>query len=449
MPAPVSAVRARILGAGFLAYQYLPLPAHWKDALLGVAFRIAGGVFEGHRAYELWRTREAAPAPQPSLPDAGNRKRILVIDRYVPQPDRDAGSRSTWCVIRALIHMGYSVTFWPRDLLYDAGYVPAMQAEGVHVLWGDALRGRFDAWFARHSSAFDAVLLNRPMIAREFLPSVRRHSRARVLFYGHDLHHARLAREHSLGGSRLLAWESAFMERIERKLWQTADAVYYPSAEETAVVAATVPGARAYTLPLYFFDDAPECSASPAGRGGVVFVAGFAHAPNADAARWLVNEIMPRVWQSVPDAQLSLVGSNPTAEVRSLAGQRVKVTGYVSDEELLRIYRAARVAVVPLRVGAGMKGKVVEALQYGLPLVTTPVGAQGLQDLPAIVPVSDDPATLAAHIAGLLRDDARWIETSRAQSAYAQAMFSRDAMVAALAAGLDMRGVSLPGSRAS
>lgn len=453
LDATLNAVRAGILRTAALAYQYLPLPGHWKDGAVHLAFRMAGPVFAGERYYELWRGAGSAPRPPAVARTAGGKPHVLVVDRYVLQPDRDAGSRSTWCMVRALRSMGFHVTFWPRDGLWDPDYVPPMQAEGVTVLWGESVRGPVDAWFARHGDKFEHVVLNRPLIAREFIPAVRRHSRANVVFSGVDLHHARFAREYALTGFWPLRWESAIMKRIEHAVWRAADVVYYPSSEETQAVRDAVPGVRAWTLPLYFFDDAPAASEGvPGSRKGVVFVAGFAHGPNADAAKWLVAQIMPLVWRTMPEAHLWLVGSRPTDEVRALAGPQVTVTGYVPDDELLRFYRTTRVAAVPLRVGAGMKGKVVEALYHGVPLVTTTVGAQGLDGLPAAVAVSDDAEVIAAHIVSLLRDDARWIEASRVQREYAHARFSREAMADVLCLGFgnatSAAGVSLPGSRA-
>jgi glycosyltransferase involved in cell wall biosynthesis len=105
----------------------------------------------------------------------------------------------------------------------------------------------------------------------------------------------------------------------------------------------------------------------------------------------------------------------------------------VSDEELLRIYRKARVAIVPLRVGAGMKGKVVEALHHGVPLVTTTVGAQGLQGLSGIAPVSDDTPELATRVISLLEDDAYWRRVSESERAFMGQRFSRQAMCDLLA----------------
>ena len=130
-------------------------------------------------------------------------------------------------------------------------------------------------------------------------------------------------------------------------------------------------------------------------RPEIIFIAGFGHPPNEDAAIWLVTEVLPLIRAEVPDAQLSIIGSNPTERVRALVGEGVVMFANVSDSELRAAYDRARVAVVPLRCGAGVKLKVVEALRAGVPLVTTPVGAQGLPGLSQVVAVEDDAARFA------------------------------------------------------
>jgi glycosyltransferase involved in cell wall biosynthesis len=159
----------------------------------------------------------------------------------------------------------------------------------------------------------------------------------------------------------------------------------------------------------------------------VIFVAGFGHPPNVDAATWLVKEIMPRVWSVAPQMKLALIGSNPTEDVKRLAGDRVDVTGFVSDEVLKEYYRSACIALVPLRIGAGVKSKVVEAFANGVPLVTTTVGMQGLEDSQGVAEVHDQSEDFASAVIRMLNDEDLRYFYRRRGLAYAD-RFSEESM---------------------
>ena len=142
------------------------------------------------------------------------------------------------------------------------------------------------------------------------------------------------------------------------------------------------------------------------GGQGVVFVGGFGHPPNVEAALRLGRAIFPAVRARVPDATLEIVGGDPPAELRALAGEGVTVTGPVPDTRP-HLDRAA-VVVAPLRLGGGMRVKVLEALATGKPLVATPRALAGIDLTPgdhALVGETD--AELAEAIATLLADPER------------------------------------------
>lgn len=363
-------------------------------------------------------------------------KTVLVVDHYVPQPDRDAGSRATWQVMQLLVAQGCNVKFWPDNLYYDPLYTPALQALGVEVMHGSEYLGGFDAWLRENGRDVDMAILNRPHVAMNYVRPLRAHSSAKVLYYGHDIHHLRMQQQLALQPDPALQAEMERFREMEWAMWRDADVVLYPSNEETAHVQTWLQehGARAQalTVPLYGYPDvAGDLSQTLATRQDILFVAGFAHPPNVDAACWLVREILPRVWARHPRVRVHLVGSSPAPEVRALANERVLVTGYVSDAELDAYYARCRVAIAPLRFGGGMKGKVLEAMRHGLPMVTTRVGVQGLSAA-AFLPHSEQADRLADAICALLEDDAHWQRVSRASVGFIMQHYSEHALKCAL-----------------
>jgi O-antigen biosynthesis protein len=357
---------------------------------------------------------------------ARHRPVVLVVDHEVPEPDRDAGSRAILCVIRALLAEGMVVKFWPHNLMYKQGYVEALQDHGVEVLHGPQ-QVPFATWIREHGAELDVVLLSRPDVAEACLPLVRAHSAARVLYYGHDLHFSRMRMQGTVLRDERLLHAADRMEERERAVWAGADAALYLSQDEAESVRAMASGVVAHAVVPYCFEAFGVVRPAPAGQQ-IVFVAGFAHPPNEDAACWFVVNVLPLVRARVPDATLSIVGSNPTPRVRALAGGAVGVYADVSDDALNALYRAARIAIVPLRCGAGVKLKVVEALKEGVPLVTTPVGAQGLPGLAEVASVCGDAASFADSVCALLLDDGLWQQRCVMQLAYARERFSEAAL---------------------
>jgi GT2 family glycosyltransferase/glycosyltransferase involved in cell wall biosynthesis len=389
----------------------------WADVL--AAQHLAPGT-QVLRARDRVHARQVG-ARQVGVRPVGARPVVLVIDHRVPEPDRDAGSRTMLAFVQALLQAGAVVKFWSDCPTPRPAYEAALQALGVEVHRGGL--SLFGNWIRVNGPALTHVLLSRPDVAARYLPLLRRGSRARVAVYGHDLHHDRLRQRALLERDAVLALAAQRMLRRERRVWRGADVVLYPSQAEVDQVVALQPGVVARAVQPYGFADfAPP--RHPAPRQVLLFVAGFAHPPNEDAACWLVHAIMPRVRLQAPLARLVIVGSEPTARVRALAEHGVTLVANVSDAELHEWYAMARVAVVPLRQGAGVKRKVVEALREGLPLVTTPVGAQGLPGLSAVAAVCGTAETIAAALAALLGDDGLWADRSTAGIAYARAHFS-------------------------
>jgi glycosyltransferase involved in cell wall biosynthesis len=365
---------------------------------------------------------------------ARDRKIVLVIDHLVPRPDRDAGSRTMMAFLRALLAADTVVKFWPHNGCGTPGYTEALQDMGIEVCHGPDHPSLAD-WLRLNGADIDRVLLSRPEIAEDCLPAIRRHTKAHVAYYGHDLHFMRLRAQAEAADDdgELRAADS--MEQRERAVWSLVDTVMYPSSEEAAIVARLERSVHPVVVQPYGFERFAEPRRAPSGQE-IVFVAGFGHPPNEAALRWYLAEIHPLVLARVPDATVVVVGSDPSPWVLAAASSSVTVAANVSDAELTERYEAARVAIVPLRCGAGVKLKVVEALREGVPLVTTPVGAQGLPGLERIAPVRKDPVGFAGALCALLLDDTLWERACADQIAYAQARFGERGLSESLLCGL-------------
>ncbi|MDB5582203.1 MAG: hypothetical protein JWR80_7379 [Bradyrhizobium sp.] len=373
---------------------------------------------------------------------AATRKLILVIDHYVLQPDQDAGSRSTMGIIDSLVDAGWVVKFWPHSRAYDEQYTPLLERRGIEVLDCRVI-GDLTSWMRQHGEELDHVLAIRPDVAAYALPSLLGTTNAVLSYYGVDLHFARMRRQSKLDGDPEGMLAANKMERLERRIWRNFDIVIYPSEEEAAVVREISPGTVACGIVPFFFEKYPARLLPPSERT-ILFVAGFAHPPNIDAAKLLIEQVLPQLERETGPLKVILAGSRPTAEVLALASANVEVTGYISDAALDELYRKCRVAVAPLRFGAGVKGKVLEALSRGLPMVTTSIGAQGITGLAEIIPIRDDVAGLAEALAILLKDDATWIAQSAAETAFAQKFYSRETMAQSVLSALGRRKAEIP-----
>lgn len=370
---------------------------------------------------------------------ARHRRVILVVDHTLPQPARDAGSRAILQTMLQLADMGFVVKFWPDDQRYDPGLARVLNDAGIETViathWGCV----FEDYVRAVGEEFDFAIVSRPNFAGPYLRALGRHSSARVLYFGHDVHHQRMAAQADISADPADRAVADAMFDLERGLWQAVDANIYPSTDEAEHVAGHVGLEKVHEVPLYFFsEDELSTPLGPRPPGRLLFVACFGHPPNEDAAEWLVHEILPRVRAHLPEIELYLVGSLPTERVLALAGAGVHVTGAVSHEDLQAYYRSATVAITPMRFGAGVKLKVLEALAKGVPLVTTSVGAQGLPGLERCVSIHDDADRLAEAVVSLARDPDLSLRRAQEGRRFVRERYSaermRDALWRALAA---------------
>jgi glycosyltransferase involved in cell wall biosynthesis len=349
-----------------------------------------------------WRWRHGS-SRTPSI-DGERRDHVLVIDATSPDADRDAGSGYMLAIMRLLRDDRHPVTFLSADRRMPVVSADALRAIGVTP--GEDGLDVLD-WLLAHGDELTHAIVARPDVAVRQGPRIRRWSRARVLYYTHDLHVVRWRRHHAVSGdSAALEGVDRFRD-VETVALRGADLVLTPSSAEIAEIARVAPGTPARVIVPIVEPSRPLEPATAwdaADRRSVVFLGSFTHAPNTDAAVLLVTEIMPLVWERVPDARVAIVGQRPPSEVQALASARVEVAGHVPD--LAPYWSVARMSVAPLRFGAGVKGKILASLAESVPVVTTTIGNEGIDLVHRQhALVADEPAAFAAAVIELFEDD--------------------------------------------
>lgn len=241
-----------------------------------------------------------APIEQPVVdrsPRPANNSRqgktILILDHSVPKPDQDAGSRAIMDFMLCLFDAGWHICFWPQDRRQDETYTAALEHLGVEVI-DHRWPGSIGEWLRHEAAGPDRILISRATVAEALVMQVIAESAAPLVYYGHDIAFARLEMEAAIRENPARLHEIATTRAFERRLWRLFDKVIYLSEEEVATVRALEPTADARRIVPFFFDTFIDRPSAPRSKT-ILFVAGFAHAPNADAAEFLVYQVLPLV----------------------------------------------------------------------------------------------------------------------------------------------------------
>lgn len=376
------------------------------------ARRMAGGSLE---------TPEASP-PAPRMPRTDG-PCILVIDALMPDPTRDSGSVRMHEILLLLRDLGWRVAFAPDSGRASAGERVALLRHGIDVV-GVAGAPSLPRWLDENGAGLDAAMLCRHQVAAIHLGLVRALAPgARIVFDTVDLHGLREERTAQVSGDRSLRRTARRSWRIERGLAARSDVTFVVSPVEQALLRRELPSARIELLSN--IHEVIGRAAPFERRRGVLFVGGFAHPPNRDAAHWLVERILPLLHRQVPGMPLHLAGFIPDHERRLLEREHVHVHGQVPD--LTPLMEACLVATAPLRSGAGVKGKVNSAMSHGVPVVATSIAAEGMHLVDGRdVLVADTAERFADCIARLSREPALWERLSVNGQENIRLHFSRD-----------------------
>jgi glycosyltransferase involved in cell wall biosynthesis len=278
---------------------------------------------------------------------------------------------------------------------------------------------------------YQFVVLSYPEVAYRYLSYVRAYAiNAKVVYDPVDLHWLRMKRESGIKDDDVLRQQSENYRRMERFNSAAADIVFAVTQEEKSQILEEVKEAKVEVIPTIH---ACVDKVKPlAGRKNLLFVGHYAHSPNEDAVCYFVKEILPLIRQDIPGVVFYMVGSQITETVQSLARRDVVAVGYAPD--LTPYLEGCRVFVAPLRYGAGIKGKIGHSMSFGLPVVTTSLGAEGMNLIDGEhVLIADTPAAFASAVLRLYSDDLLWEKMSQNALLHIKSNFSKTVVQTKLA----------------
>lgn len=398
-PGLVSTVKA----AKTLAGGWLPLLKRAVTVLMTEGVGALGSRIEIARDEALYTAEHA---------DAGSLTRplpkIFITDWSIPRPDQDAGSVSTFYFLKILVELGYDVTFVPSDLERQGSYSTDVERLGVRCLYGNDI-GTVQQHLQQSGNDYSAFILFRAPIAALYLADIRKYApKGIVILETVDLHYLREERAAQVDGSNEAIEAAEKVKEWELGIMKSCDISIVLSSFEKKLLEQEMPQADIRTMPLLFLDMQGPAEVAFADRRDILFIGGFRHLPNIDAMVWFCHEIWPQIRQCLPETNFLIVGSHPTPEVQTLADiAGVRLLGHVKNID--PIFAGARLSVAPIRFGAGLKGKVVTSLGYGVPVVGTRIAFEGmeLRDSEHVL-FADDVTSFVDAIVSAYNDPEKW-----------------------------------------
>jgi GT2 family glycosyltransferase len=318
-------------------------------------------------------------------------KRIFVIDSYIPSFNKNAGYRCTFMYLNIFKEIGLQVTFLPYNFKKIEPYTTILQQKGIEVLYGDWYKKNIKNWLKTNLKYFKYVYLERPKIAITYFDLIRQHFSGKIFYFPHDLHYIRLFRQYKITHDKKQLKKSEISKKIEMQIFSKVDIIHVVGNYEYQILKKKFNKKIIRNIPIYIYDkQLSNVEKDFSKRKDLIFVGGFLHSPNKDAVLWFYQYVYPKIVGKFQDIIWHIVGSNIPDEIMKLESKNIKIEGFLSDEDLYSLYQKCRIAIIPLRFGAGVKGKIIEAAYNQIPIVTTTIGGEGLDNSLGAFIIEDD-----------------------------------------------------------
>ncbi|VAW35589.1 Glycosyltransferase [hydrothermal vent metagenome] len=351
----------------------------------------------------------------------GQPKRILIYDACTPTPDQDAGSLRMINLIKILKELDYHVIFMPENLSYDDAYTQTLQQLGVECIYTPTISNPVD-YLKEKGKFLTAVLLSRYYVAEQLMPFIREYCpNAQIIFDSVDLHYVRERRMAEITNDKKLAQIAEKTRTKELAVARACDLTLVVSPYEVTVLQPELADTTVKVLST--IHAIYGCRKSFKQRKDIMFIGGYQHTPNIDAVEWFVTEIFPLIVTELPELKFHIIGSKAPKHIRQMASKNIIFHGFVEDIE--PFMDDIRIAVAPLRYGAGIKGKVNMSMSYGQPVVGTSCAVEGMFTVDEKdCLMAETPKQFAQQVIRLYQDEQLWKQISQGGLENVQNYFS-------------------------
>jgi len=352
-------------------------------------------------------------------------KRVLIFDACTPTPDQDSGSLRMSHLMEIFIELGYQVSFIPENMAHFDHYTRALQHKGVECIYAPKYNSPIE--FLKHKGKyFDLIILSRYYVASPLMPSIRSYCpNAKLWFDTVDLHYLRELRMAEIANDSQQIKMANKTKTQELAVAQACDLTLVVSPYEQEVLKQEAPSLKVDVLSN--IHEVFGSQINYKNRKDILFIGGYQHTPNVDGILWFVEHIFPLVLEQLPHINLHIVGSKAPQKIIDLGNHpNIEFHGFVED--INPMMQNIRIAVAPLRFGAGVKGKVNMSMSHGQPVVGTKVAVEGMYTThEKDVMMADDESEFATAVIKLYQNEQLWNQISQGGLDNVKKWFSFDA----------------------
>lgn len=337
-----------------------------------------------------------------------DKQKLLIIGLVFPEPNSSAAGRRMLQLIQFFKETGYDITFaspaQDSEYEFDLGLLAVQKAK---ISLNDE---SFDAFIQNLKP--DIVLFDRFVIEEQFGWRVSKYCPEAIkILDTEDLHFLRLARQDAFKKKKEFSISDLFSDTAKREIASIlrCDVSLIISDFEMKLLVDEfkIDSSVLFYLPIFADSDLDFVPLEE--RKDFVFIGNFLHEPNWDAVQYLKSTIWPLIHKQLPDAKMLIYGAYPSQKVLELNHPKSNFHIMGRAESAAEVIKKAKIMLAPLRFGAGIKGKLIEAMEYRTPSVTTSIGAEGMQmDGLWNGFIVDNPADFAHHAIELYKDENLW-----------------------------------------